>query len=70
MNHPTPTVSVIVLNYNGLRFLDAEGRPLPDGGGALERLALMGWMREHIEGITEQFRTKWPDRLEESIHWR
>lgn len=27
-------------------------------------------MREHIEGITEQFRAKWPDRLEESIHWR
>lgn len=23
----------------GLRFMDAEGRPLPDGGGALERLA-------------------------------
>jgi glycerate 2-kinase len=25
----------------GLRFLDVEGRPLPDGGGALERLALI-----------------------------
>ena len=27
-------------------------------------------MREHIEGITQQFRDRWPDRLAEPIHWR